>query len=165
MPGLTVKVALQDIKKLETEAIVVGFYENVRPLKDLAGELDWLLCGSLSNLIIKHKLRGSRGDLALLTSKGKLPAQKIFMIGLGPKEAFSPVSLSSAARAAISSVVNAGVRNAAIECFPFSGFTYDAGIPALRKGIAEGAGGESIEVTLLARDAAGYEKISGLIRE
>ena len=83
MPGLTVNVLLQDIKKLETEALIVGFFEDVRPLKHLAGELDWLLCGSLSNLIIKHKLQGALGDVALLTSQGKMPAQKIFMVGLG----------------------------------------------------------------------------------
>ncbi len=83
---MTVKVLLQDIKKLETEALIFGFYENVRPLRDLAGQLDWLLCGSLSHLIINQKLRGSLGEVALVTSRGKVPASKLFMVGLGPKE-------------------------------------------------------------------------------
>src|SRR3972149_11307853 len=99
MPGLVLKVILQDIKKLETDALIVGFYEDVRPLKGLAGELDWLLCGSLSNLILSDKLRGSLGDVALLTSRGKIPAQKIFMVGLGAAGSLSPVSLRPGARA------------------------------------------------------------------
>ncbi len=161
MPGLTVKVLLQDIKKLETEALIVGFHEDVRPLKNLAGELDWLLCGSLSNLIIKHKLRGSLGDVALLTSQGKVPAQKIFMVGLGRKNDVSPSSLTTAVRTAVSSAINAGVRNAAVECF-VSDVPFDRGVPALRRGISDGAGEAHIEIAMLAPDAAAYERIARL---
>ena len=85
MASVTVKVILQDIKKLVTEALIVGFYEDVRPLKGAAGELDWLLCGALSSLLIAKKIRGSLGDVALVTSQGKVPAQKIFLVGLGPR--------------------------------------------------------------------------------
>ena len=65
MSSVTVKVILQDIKRLATEALIVGFYEDVRPLKGVAGELDWLLCGALSSLVLTEKLRGSLGDVAL----------------------------------------------------------------------------------------------------
>ena len=85
MSSVTVTVILQDIKKLATEALIVGFYEDVRPLKGVAGELDWLLCGALSSLVLTKKLRGSFGDVALVTSQGKVPAQKIFLVGLGPR--------------------------------------------------------------------------------
>ncbi len=163
MPGLTVKVLLQDIKKIETEALIVGFYENVRPLKGLAGELDWLLCGSLSDLIIKHKLRGELGDIALLTSRGKVPAPKIFLVGLGPRERLSPPSLRSAARTAVASAVGAGVMNAAFEFFHPAGLTYDACVPALREGFSAGAGEGRIAIALLAPDAAAYETISKLM--
>ena len=108
------KVLLQDIKKLETEAIIVGFFEDVRPLKGVAGELDWLLCGALSNLIIQNKLRGLLGDIALLTSQGKLPTQKIFMIGLGRKVDLKPSIIQSAAKNAgrdAGSSVAAAARN------------------------------------------------------
>ena len=110
-----VKVILQDIKKLETGALIVGFFEDVRPLKGLAGELDWLLCSSLSSLIIKNKLRGALGELALLTSRGKVPASKIFMLGLGPRGSVSPETLQEAARSAAAAAVGAGVTSAALE--------------------------------------------------
>ena len=164
MPGVTVKVLLQDIKKLESEALIVGFHEDVRPLKGLAGELDWLLCGSLSSLIINHNLRGSLGDAALFTSRGKVPAQKVFLVGLGPREGFSPLHLRRAARAAVSCVLGAGAVSAAMEYFAPSGESFDAAVPALTEGFAEGAGGRPIDVTLLAPDATAYEAISRLVR-
>jgi hypothetical protein len=164
MPGLTVNVLLQDIKKIEAEAVIVGFYEDIRPLKHLAGELDWLLCGSLSNLIIKHKFQGALGDVALLTTQGKLPAQKIFLVGLGPKEKFSSQSLTAAARTALASVIHAGVKNAAIECFSAAEISYDTSVPALKRGMTEAAAGKDVHVSLLAPDANVYDKLSRLAR-
>ena len=163
MPGLTVTVLLQDVKKLETEALVVGFFEDVRPLKNLAGELDWLLCGALSSLIIGHKLRGSQGDIALLTSRGKINVQKIFMVGLGPAAALTPGAVSEAARIAVASVIRAGAKEAAMECFPIPASSYDVLVPALWRGLSAGIGAASMKVTLLAKDAAAYEKILRLV--
>lgn len=158
------KVILQDIKKLETEALIVGFYQDVRPLKGLAGELDWLLCGSLSELILNNKMDGSLGDVALLTSRGKVPATKIFMIGLGPKEDKSLSTLRAAAKIAASSAVGAGVTKAVIEYFDSPGVPYDKTIAALGDGLSEGAKGNPLTVSLLAPDAATYEKISQLVK-
>ena len=165
MSGVTVKVILKDLKKLATEALIVGFYEDVRPLKGVAGELDWLLCGSLSALILSKKLRGSLGDVALVTSQGKVPVQKIFMVGLGPRNGMTPATLRSAARNAATTAVGAGVRSAAIEYFPSPDMPHDNGVSALYQGLNEGAGGRSFDVLLLASDAAAYEQISRSLKE
>ena len=160
MSGVTVKVILKDIKELAIEALIVGFYEDVRPLKGFAGELDWLFCGSLSALILTKKLRGSLGDVALVTSQGKVAVQKIFMVGLGPRTGMNQTTLRSAARSAAVSAVGAGVRSAAIEYFPSSDMPPDAGVAALYQGLNEGSGGRGLDVLLLASDAAAYEHIS-----
>ena len=162
MAGLTVQVIFQDIKNIEAEALVVGFFEDVRPLKGLAGQLDWLLCGSLSSLLINNKLRGSLGDVALLTSRGKVPAPKIFLVGLGPKAGFSLTTLRTAARTAAASVSNAGVTNAALEYFQSPGIPREGSVPAFRAGLIEGAEGRDLTVSLLAPDAAAYEHLSRL---
>ncbi len=165
MPGVTMKVILQDIKKLATEALIVGFYQDVRPLKGVAGELDWLLCGALSSLVLTKKLRGSLGDVALVTSHGKVPAQKIFLVGLGPRAGSTLATLKRAARFAAATAVGAGVRNAAIEYFPPPDIPQDGGVAALQQGLNEGAGGHSFDVFLLAPDAVAYETISRAINE
>ena len=158
-----VKVILQDIKKLETGALIVGFFEDVRPLKGLAGELDWLLCSSLSSLIIRNKLRGALGELALLTSRGKVPAAKIFMLGLGPRGSVSPATLREAAQTAAAAAVGAGVTAAALEYLATPELSMEAAVSALRQGLADGSRGSSIELSLLAPDAASFEKMSRLI--
>jgi hypothetical protein len=165
MSSVTVKVILQDIKKLATDALIVGFYEDVRPLKGVAGELDWLLCGALSSLVLARKVRGSLGDVALVTSQGKLPSQKIFLVGLGPRAGSTLTSLRSAARTAAESAVGAGVMSAAIDCFPSSDTPQAGGVAALRQGLNEGAGGRSLDVLLLASDAVVYESIARDLNE
>jgi cytosol aminopeptidase family protein len=163
MPGLTMKVILQDITKVESEAVVVGFFEDVRPLKGLAGRLDWLLCGSLSNLLIANKLRGSLGEVALLTARGKVPAQKVFMVGLGPASGFALPALRKAAQAAAASLAGAGAVSAAFEYLQPPRTTHEAGVPALREGLSEGAGGRSLTVSLLAPDKKAYQELSRLV--
>lgn len=159
----TVQVIFQDIKKLATEALIVGFHEDVRPLKGVAGELDWLLCGALSSLILNNKMTGVLGDVALLTSQGKVPAQKIFLIGLGPRAGLTRTTLQSAARIAATSAVEAGVRKAAIEYFPPFDMPHDSGVTALYTGLQEGAGGRDLDVHVLAVDAAACAKISRML--
>ena len=158
-----VKVILQDIKKLETGALIVGFFEDVRPLKGLAGELDWLLCGALSSLILKHKLSGALGELALLTSQGKVPASKIFMLGLGPRGSMSPETLRHAAQAAAAAAVGVGAVSAVLEYFATPELTPETAVSSLHQGLTNGSRGSSIEISLLAPDAASYEKISRLL--
>jgi len=160
MSSVAVKVIFQDIKKLATEALIVGFYEDVRPLKGAAGELDWLLCGALSSLVLTKKLRGSLGDVALVTSQGKVPAQKIFLVGMGSRAGMTLTTLRSAARNAAASAVGAGVRSAAIEYSPTSDIPQDDGANALNQGLNEGAGARSFDVQLLASDANACEKLS-----
>lgn len=162
MSGLTVKVLRQDITKVEAEALVVGFFEDVRPLKGLAGQLDWLLCGSLSRLLIKNKLHGSLGDVALLTAKGKVSATKIFLVGLGPKAGFSLTALRTAVSTAAATVAGAGVMNAALECFQPVGAASGAGIRVWQEGLAEGAGGRALTVSLIVPDQAAFKELSPL---
>jgi len=160
MPGLTVRLIHEDIKQLQAEALIVGFHEDVRPLKGLAGELDWLLCGALSSLILTNKLHGSLGDMALLTSQGKVPAQKIFLLGLGPKKGFTPAALHRAARNAAAGALDAGLTGAAIEYFPSADVTHDHAVTAFYHGLNEGAAGRSFDVLMLAPDAGTYASIS-----
>ena len=160
---MNLRVILQDVKKFETEALVVGCYEDVRPLKGLAGELDWLLCGSLSDLLIANRIRGSLGDVALITPRGKIPVQKLFMIGLGPRRDSSPATVRAFARTVASSVLDAGVTSAALEYLPASGHEEDLHVQALHDGLQDGSRGRTIEVSLLVQDATSYERVSRMV--
>ncbi|OGW16812.1 MAG: hypothetical protein A2X56_00575 [Nitrospirae bacterium GWC2_57_13] len=155
------KVLLQDIKKLEAEAVIVGIYEDVRPLTGLAGELDWLLCGSLSAILLERRINGSLGDVALLTSQRKIPAQKIFMIGLGERAGFDASALRAAVRNAASAAVGAGISRAVL-AFTHGDdlFAQEEPVQTIQDGLSEGAGGRMLDMSLLAADAASYEKLA-----
>jgi hypothetical protein len=162
--GLLLNILMHDIKKLEADAVTVGFYEDTRPLKGAAGALDWILCGSLSHLIIQKKIRGILGEVALLTTKGKIPSPKVFMVGLGPRSQIGPAALREASRIAATVMVGAGVTRAALDCFPLGNCQSDEDIAAVRHGLAEGAGDHALDITLLAPDAASLEWMTRSVR-
>jgi hypothetical protein len=163
MSGVTVQVIHQDIKKVEAEALVVGFFQDVRPLKNAAGQLDWLLCGAFSHVLLNNMLRGALGDVALFTSGGKVPPQKIFLVGLGPKTGFSASSLRKAVKAAAATILGTGVTNAAVEYFQAPGVPPERNMLAFCEGLDEGAGGRPLTVSLIASDEAAYQKLSRLV--
>ena len=144
---------------MDAEALVVGFFQDIRPLKGAAGQLDWLLCGALSNLLIKNKLKGALGEVALFTSQGKVPPQKIFLVGLGNKGDFSALSLRTAIKTASATVVAAGITHAAMEYFQTPGILSEETVLAFREALAEGAGGHSLKVSLIAPDQVAYSHL------
>ncbi len=162
---MELKVILQDVKKFEADALVVGCYEDVRPLKGLAGELDWLLCGSLSRLLITNRIRGSLGDVALITPRGKIPVQKLFLIGMGAKKGSSTDAVRAFAKTAAERLLSAGVTNAALEYVPAASGLDEDRLHALRDGLADGSRGRRFDVSLLVQDAPSYEKISRLVKK
>jgi hypothetical protein len=161
---LVLKVLMHDIKKLETDAVAVGFFEDIRPLKGAAGALDWILCGSLSHLIIHNKIRGALGEVALLTTKGKIPAPKVFMVGLGPRSQMTPATLREASKQAATIIAGAGVIRAALDCFPLWTGQGEEDLAAVRQGLEEGAGDHALDIALLAPDAASFERMSRFVR-
>lgn len=165
MPVVNVRVLNQDIRKIESEAVVVCFFEDVRPLKGAAGRLDWILCGSLSHLLLDKRLAGSAGDVALLTTQGKLPVPKLFLVGLGPSAEYTLAALGRAAHTAGASLVNAGVRSAVLEYCPPPDASDDAVFTALQYGLQEGIGERELSISLLAHDTASGERLSRLVQQ
>ncbi|HTU03465.1 MAG TPA: M17 family peptidase N-terminal domain-containing protein [Candidatus Sulfotelmatobacter sp.] len=47
------------------------------------GRADWLCCGALTRLRARGKFRGERGAVALLSTDGKLLADRLLVLGLG----------------------------------------------------------------------------------
>jgi hypothetical protein len=155
---------LQDIQTVAVDAVAVGFFEDVRPLKGGAGAFDWLLCGDLSRLVIEGRVRGALGEVALLTTAGKAPAKKVFLFGLGRASGCSSETLRVASRTVTATMAAAGVRSAALDFFPLQGEISDQMLAAVREGIREGAGEVPMSLTLVAPDASRLERMSHTLR-
>ena len=161
---MAVNIIYQDIKTIECDAIVVGFYEDERPLKNLAGQLDWLLCGALSLLLVERKLRGVIGEVALLTNRGKIPAQKIFMVGLGPRSGFSCATLKHVSGIVAATVASTGATKVALECFRPADASYNTVVQSVQQGLKETETRQNLAVSLVVPDRAAYDQIFHIVQ-
>lgn len=84
---MQVIVLSERISRVRTDVLVLGFFEDVRPIRGYAGEIDWFTHGAVSSLILQGKVRGLLGEVVLLAT-GKVPTPKILLVGLGPKKSY-----------------------------------------------------------------------------
>lgn len=71
-----------------TEVLVASLTENERPIRGLAGLLDWRLRGHVSRLLVEGFATGRLGEVLLIPGKPKLPFDKIILFGLGDTKEF-----------------------------------------------------------------------------
>ena len=69
------------------QVLVSYIFTDSRPPKGVAGYVDWLMDGQISDLIIKNKVKGSLGESLLLVTGSKIYAHFLLIIGAGnPKK-------------------------------------------------------------------------------
>ncbi len=84
---------LGDLRFLAADLIVAGIYRDERPPKGLAGQLDWFIYGHLSELLISGRLRGERGECALIATQGKIGTPRYMVVGLGNRGEMNQAAL------------------------------------------------------------------------
>jgi len=103
-------LSLATIDALEVDAIA-AFVGPERPLQGLAGLVDWRLCGAISRAILSGTFVPERGEAMLLPSAGRLPAPRVFCLGLASDGA---EAREAAVRRACEVVAKAGARSVAL---------------------------------------------------
>jgi len=101
---------LAGLDSLELESLAVFVFQDVRPLKGVAGYIDWRLCGALSRLIMAGHFEGKRSEHVLMPVTGTLNIERLFIFGLGPLRTFSQSALSAACGTAIDVMSKAGAK-------------------------------------------------------
>jgi len=76
------------LDELQTEAILLPFFEDERPLRGAAGLVDWRLCGALSRRLASGDLQGTFGEKGWTITLPKLKAERLLLFGLGRSGAF-----------------------------------------------------------------------------
>lgn len=78
-------LTLAALDLLDRSADLVAFVaEDERPLRGLAGLIDWRLCGALTRQVKEGRFAGRAGEALLTVSGGRLRAERIFLFGVGP---------------------------------------------------------------------------------
>jgi hypothetical protein len=83
----------EPVEEIAAEVLVVFHVEEEPAPRGRLGRLDWILCGAVSRLRARRKFAGERGATVLLSSNGKLKAERILIVGLGRRADLSMVTL------------------------------------------------------------------------
>lgn len=75
-------------ERIEADLAVAGFFLDERPLRGAAGRADWRLCGAITELVGRGRLRGKVGEATLVPSMGRLAAERVLLLGLGRRSSF-----------------------------------------------------------------------------
>jgi hypothetical protein len=77
----------------ECNLLVIGFFEDERPLKGSSGWIDWRLNGLLSRFLIEKRLTGHWKEVTLIPSQGRVTPRMIILLGLGKVDEYSYLRL------------------------------------------------------------------------
>lgn len=99
------------------EAVCCFISEDERPLSGAAGFVDWRLCGEFSRVLRSGFFTGTPGDKLLLPTEARVPARKLFAVGLGRTSAITALGLEHALSAAATMLTRAQVESVAL-AFP-----------------------------------------------
>ena len=79
----------EKITKIRFDIIVLGFMKDVRPLKGIASDIDWVYSGAISRMIMDGKINGVFGEALLMATNDKMNTPRLLLIGMGDKNGFS----------------------------------------------------------------------------
>ncbi|AKU91232.1 hypothetical protein [Vulgatibacter incomptus] len=97
-------LSLEGLDRLDAGDLVLFVGEGDRPLRGLAGFVDWRMCGELTRRVKEGFFAGAAGEALLTVPAGRLPVSRIFVFGAGGGHAPLAVSLRAVVRAGGSDV-------------------------------------------------------------
>ncbi len=117
---LSVEIETRPLDQIEVELVVVGSFNDERPLRGGAGRADWRLCGLVSDLLASGRLSGDRGEVLLTPSFGRIRAERILWFGLGSQSRYRPGSLRKFCAEAVVRAGQLGLRSLGIAPLGFT---------------------------------------------
>jgi hypothetical protein len=69
------------------ELIVCSLFEDQRPLRGMAGALDWRLRGFLSRFVISGRITGAKKEIVYIPIRHREAMRHILLVGLGSRRA------------------------------------------------------------------------------
>ncbi len=80
---MEIKVIVSDIDKTKVGAIIAGLFEGMASLGGDIAAIDRALDGTISRLIKQGEIKGKPGEITIIHSLGRLPADRVVVVGLG----------------------------------------------------------------------------------
>lgn len=113
-----VRFVAPDLRRLDevsAEVIACGVYKDERPLRGLAGLVDWRLAGRLARLAKDAFLVGDRDEVLALPARPRLPFDKCLVVGLGARRSFDEAACRKAFARILDALTGLHVKKAVVE--------------------------------------------------
>lgn len=106
---------LESLDRLRGDCLVLTAFTDDRPLRGLAGRVDWRLCGRLSSLMIREFLTGELGEVALVPmTDDRLQFDRLLIVGLGRRAEFDPTRFEAVCATIFKRAAGIGIRDLAM---------------------------------------------------
>jgi hypothetical protein len=115
---LDLRFVAPDLRRLDeasAEVVACAVFKDERPLRGLAGLLDWRLAGRLSRLAKETFLQGDALEVLALPVRPRLPFDKALVIGLGPRASFDETTYRKAVVRLFDALSGLHVKKALVE--------------------------------------------------
>jgi leucyl aminopeptidase len=86
---MEIKVLTGEIFDIQSDALIIPFFEGEDKIQPLNAALDKALDGIVSRLIAEGEIKGKFNEVTLIHTFGKLPASRLVILGLGRRSEFS----------------------------------------------------------------------------
>lgn len=102
------------VDALRCEVLVLTCFADERPLRSIAGLVDWRMCGFLSKRMFDGFITGHAGEQVLIPTQGRIPVDKILLFGLGEQPRFATADGEQQIRRIFDTLADLGLRTAGI---------------------------------------------------
>jgi hypothetical protein len=107
-----------DLRSLDgsgVELLACSVWSDQRPMRGVAGLLDWRLAGALSRLARKGFLAGELGELLFVPGRPRLRFEKVLVFGLGARSGFGEGTFREVLAHLLRALEGLRVRRAVVE--------------------------------------------------
>lgn len=122
---MEIRATSDPLEEIGADILLLFHLEDEPAPRGRLGRVDWILCGAISRLRARRKFAGGRGATALLSTNGKLKAEKVLVVGLGRQTDLSMVALYRLSYQAARTILHLGGTRVVLEP-PFRAFPREA---------------------------------------
>lgn len=115
---MDVREASVRLEDLRVDVLVLFHIEDEPAPRGRLGRVDWILLSPLARLRARGKWTGERGSTTLLAPGRKLKAERVLVVGAGPRAEFSLTALYRLSYQAARAVLDLRCRHVALD-LPF----------------------------------------------